>query len=38
MNIKNGIYKRYNNYLKSNPNSKQKMLFLQLDASKLWNK
>ena len=38
MNIKNGIYKRYNNYLTSNPNSKQKMLFLQLDASKLWNK
>jgi SAM-dependent methyltransferase len=38
MNIKNGIYKRYNNYVRSNPNSKQKMLFLQLDASKLWNK
>ena len=38
MNIRNGIYKRYNNYVRSNPNSKQKMLFLQLDVSKLWNK
>lgn len=38
MNIKNGIYKRYNSYTKKTPYSKQKMLFLQLDASKKWNK
>lgn len=37
MNIRNGIYKRYNNHLKKNPKSKQNMLFLQLDASKRWN-
>ena len=37
MNTKNGIYKRYNNYIRKNPKSKQNMLFLQLDASKRWN-
>ena len=38
MNVKNGIYKRYNTNTKKNLIGNQKMLFLQLDASKKWNK
>tara|TARA_B100001109_G_scaffold249547_1_gene241631 strand:- start:7 stop:936 length:930 start_codon:yes stop_codon:yes gene_type:complete len=38
MNVKNGIYKRYNTNAKKNLITNQKMLFLQLDASKKWNK
>lgn len=38
MNIKNGIYKRYNTNTKKNLIGNQKMLFLQLDASKKWDK
>lgn len=38
INTSSGIYKRYNSYLKNNIKSQQKMLFMQLDASKRWNR
>ena len=38
MNVRSGIYKRYNSVIRNNKNNKQKMLFLQLDASKKWNR
>jgi hypothetical protein len=38
MNVRSGIYKRYNSVIRDNKNNKQKMLFLQLDASKKWNR
>lgn len=38
INTSSGIYKRYNSYLKTNIKSEQKMLFMQLDASKIWNR